>query len=70
MKWIDRFSHSSPFPMQLPTANSYVKFDLEQDNMVLDKQYGTQKSTTKQNDTSPEYQETFWFEIPVSKILC
>ena len=33
--------------------------------MVLDKQYGTQKSTTKQNDTSPEYQETFWFEIPV-----
>lgn len=48
---------------------SYVKFDLEQDNMIMDKQYGSQKSSTKNNDTSPEYQETFWFEIPVSKLL-
>jgi hypothetical protein len=35
--------------------------------MILDKDYGSQKSTTKQNDTSPEYGETFWFEIPSLK---
>ena len=35
----------------------------------MDKEYGTQKSSTKQNDTSPEYQETFWFEIPVRIII-
>ena len=35
--------------------------------MVLDKDYGSQKSSTKQNDTSPVYGETFWFEIPSLK---
>jgi Ca2+-dependent lipid-binding protein len=49
------------------SSDPYVKFDLEQDNMILDKDYGSQKSTTKQNDTSPEYGETFWFEIPSLK---
>ena len=32
--------------------------------MIMDKDFGNQKSTTKNNDTSPEYGETFWFEIP------
>jgi len=37
--------------------------------MLMDKQFGTQQSSTKNNDTSPEYQETFWFEVPSLKNL-
>merc|ERR1739841_398309 len=42
----------------------YIKFSLEQDNMILDKDYGSKKSTTKKNDLNPVYCETFTFDIP------
>jgi len=42
-------------------TDAYVQFNLEQDNMIMDKDFGTLKSTTKQNDCNPEYNETFTF---------
>ena len=35
--------------------------------MILDKDYGSQKSTTKKNDLNPVYGETFTFNIPSLK---
>lgn len=43
-------------------SDPYVKFHLEQDNMMFDKNYGKQESTHKKNDLNPEYGETFTFE--------
>jgi Ca2+-dependent lipid-binding protein len=40
----------------------YVMFHLEQDNLVLDKNYGKQQSSTKKCTCNPDYNETFTFE--------
>ena len=40
-------------------SDPYVKFELVQDNVVLDKKYGIKQSTMKPNDLSPVYNETF-----------
>eukprot|EP01083_Nonionella_stella_P049153 131123_1 len=45
-------------------SDPYVLFELEQDNLVFDKDFGEQKSTTKKDDLNPEYGETFHFNIP------
>eukprot|EP01083_Nonionella_stella_P061245 159628_1 len=45
-------------------SDPYVKFSLEQNNMLRDKSYGDMKSTTKENELNPEYGETFTFNIP------
>lgn len=45
-------------------ADPYVKFELEQDNMFYDKDYGETSSSKKKNERSPVYNETFDFEIP------
>mmetsp|Transcript_36795 Transcript_36795/g.52002 ORF Transcript_36795/g.52002 Transcript_36795/m.52002 type:complete len:141 (+) Transcript_36795:92-514(+) len=42
-------------------SDPYVKFHLEQDNMVFDKNYGRQTSSTKNNRLNPVYGETFTF---------
>ena len=71
-------SHGSP-PPPLPAATNlknedtlgvsdpYVKFSLEQDNTFRDKDYGDQKSTTKEKDLNPVWGETFHFNIPTLK---
>lgn len=43
-------------------SDPYVKFHLEQDNMVLDKNFGKQESSKKKNELNPVYGETFTFE--------
>jgi len=48
-------------------SDPYIKFSLEQDNMILDKDYGSKKSTTKKGDLDPVYGETFTFDIPSLK---
>jgi len=48
----------------LGKSDPYVKFELEQDNLFFDKDYGEQKSSKKKDDLNPEYGETFEFEIP------
>jgi Ca2+-dependent lipid-binding protein len=46
-------------------SDPYVKFELEQDNLIFDKGYGKKESTKKKNVLSPEYDETFEFpDIP------
>ena len=39
-------------------SDPYIKFEMEQDNMLKDKNYGEAKSTTKKNELSPVYGET------------
>jgi Ca2+-dependent lipid-binding protein len=46
----------------LGKSDPYVKFELEQDNMVFDRNYGKKVSTKKKNVLSPEYNETFEFD--------
>ena len=48
-------------------SDPYIKFSLEQDNLLKDKDYGDMKSTTKQGDLNPVYDETFHFNIPSLK---
>eukprot|EP01083_Nonionella_stella_P129225 392028_1 len=45
-------------------SDPYVKFELEQDNVMFDKDFGEQKSTTKSGELNPVYGETFHFNIP------
>lgn len=45
-------------------SDPYVRFEMEQDNFVGDKDYGFQKSSTKHDDFNPTYGETFHFTIP------
>ena len=47
---------------KLGKSDPYVKFYLEQDNMMFDKGYGKQTSSKKKNDLNPEYGETFTFD--------
>ena len=49
----------------LGKSDPYVKFHLEQDNFVLDKNYGKQTSSKKKNELNPVYDETFTFgDVP------
>eukprot|EP00584_Thalassiosira_punctigera_P012790 CAMPEP_0172550664 /NCGR_PEP_ID=MMETSP1067-20121228/31430_1 /TAXON_ID=265564 ORGANISM="Thalassiosira punctigera, Strain Tpunct2005C2" /NCGR_SAMPLE_ID=MMETSP1067 /ASSEMBLY_ACC=CAM_ASM_000444 /LENGTH=131 /DNA_ID=CAMNT_0013338301 /DNA_START=108 /DNA_END=503 /DNA_ORIENTATION=+ len=45
-------------------SDPYIKFEMEQNNMFRDKDFGEMKSTTKENDLNPVYEETFHFNIP------
>mmetsp|Transcript_1468 Transcript_1468/g.2550 ORF Transcript_1468/g.2550 Transcript_1468/m.2550 type:complete len:137 (-) Transcript_1468:114-524(-) len=47
-------------PMNHP--DPYVIFHLEQDNLILDKNYGKQESSVKKCTCNPHYNETFTFE--------
>jgi hypothetical protein len=48
-------------------SDPYVKFHLEQDNWVLDKNFGKTKSATKKDDLNPIWGETYAFDIPSLK---
>ena len=51
-------------------ADPYVKFHLEQDNWMFDKNFGKVTSTKKQGELNPVYKETFTFEdVPSLKNL-
>eukprot|EP00173_Palmaria_palmata_P002754 Plantae.Rhodophyta-Palmaria_palmata.ctg28625.p1 GENE.Plantae.Rhodophyta-Palmaria_palmata.ctg28625~~Plantae.Rhodophyta-Palmaria_palmata.ctg28625.p1 ORF type:complete len:146 (+),score=26.88 Plantae.Rhodophyta-Palmaria_palmata.ctg28625:30-440(+) len=51
-------------------SDPYVKFHLEQDNVLMDKNYGKQTSTHKSNTCNPVYGETFTFSnVPTLKNL-
>lgn len=43
-------------------SDPYVKFELEQDNLMFDKGYGKQVSSKKKNELNPVYGETFTFK--------
>lgn len=45
-------------------SDPYVKFELEQDNMLFDKDFGEQKSSKKTDESNPVYGEEFRFELP------
>mmetsp|Transcript_54895 Transcript_54895/g.116631 ORF Transcript_54895/g.116631 Transcript_54895/m.116631 type:complete len:132 (+) Transcript_54895:86-481(+) len=45
-------------------SDPYVKFELEQDNLIFDHDMGEMKSTTKSGDLNPVYEEEFVFNIP------
>lgn len=47
-------------------SDPYVKFHLEQDNMVFDKNFGKKNSSKKKDDLNPVYGETFEFEFPAT----
>lgn len=59
--FLDKISHLRDEDT-LGKSDPYVKFYLEQDNMIFDKGYGKQTSTKKKNDLNPKYGETFVFE--------
>jgi Ca2+-dependent lipid-binding protein len=46
----------------LGKSDPYVKLELEQDNWVMDKDFGTKTSSKKKDDLNPEWGETFCFE--------
>merc|ERR1712125_47310 len=48
-------------------SDPYVKFQVEQDNWVLDKDYGHQKSTVKRDTCNPQYGEVFTWTLPSLK---
>ena len=50
----------------LGKSDPFVKFNLEQDNVVFDKNFGDKKSTKKGGQLNPVYDETFSWEIPSS----
>jgi hypothetical protein len=45
-------------------TDPYVRLELEQDNVFRDKDYGYQKSSQKQGDLNPVWNEDFTFNIP------
>mmetsp|Transcript_13454 Transcript_13454/g.21437 ORF Transcript_13454/g.21437 Transcript_13454/m.21437 type:complete len:132 (+) Transcript_13454:57-452(+) len=48
-------------------SDPYVKFELEQDNLFLDKDFGEMVSTKKKDEQNPVYGEEFNFNIPELK---
>eukprot|EP00531_Pseudo-nitzschia_arenysensis_P019955 CAMPEP_0116133236 /NCGR_PEP_ID=MMETSP0329-20121206/9997_1 /TAXON_ID=697910 /ORGANISM="Pseudo-nitzschia arenysensis, Strain B593" /LENGTH=132 /DNA_ID=CAMNT_0003627851 /DNA_START=271 /DNA_END=669 /DNA_ORIENTATION=+ len=48
----------------LGKTDPYVKLSLEQDNIFRDHDYGYQKSSVKQGDLNPVWNEDFQFNIP------
>jgi Ca2+-dependent lipid-binding protein len=51
----------------LGKSDPYVKFHLEHDNWLVDKNMGKHQSTKKKNQINPVYNETFKFE-DISKL--
>eukprot|EP01083_Nonionella_stella_P103185 294526_1 len=45
-------------------SDPYVKFELEQDNLFFDKDFGEMISTKKKDEQNPVYGEDFHFNIP------
>ena len=45
-------------------TDPYVRLELEQDNLIRDKDYGYQNSSKKRNDVNPVWNEDFTFNIP------
>jgi len=45
-------------------ADPYVKFELEQDNAIFDKDFGKMVSSKQKNESNPVYGEEFQFELP------
>mmetsp|Transcript_49808 Transcript_49808/g.57484 ORF Transcript_49808/g.57484 Transcript_49808/m.57484 type:complete len:132 (+) Transcript_49808:107-502(+) len=45
-------------------TDPYVIMEIEQDNMLRDKDYGSQRSSTKSGETDPVWDEEFQFTIP------
>merc|ERR1712028_266463 len=45
-------------------TDPYVIMELEQDNMLRDKDYGSQRSSTKSGEVNPVWDEEFTFAIP------
>mmetsp|Transcript_39931 Transcript_39931/g.83514 ORF Transcript_39931/g.83514 Transcript_39931/m.83514 type:complete len:132 (+) Transcript_39931:262-657(+) len=45
-------------------SDPYVKFELEQDNLFVDKDFGEMVSTKKKDEQNPVYGEDFHFNIP------
>ena len=43
-------------------SDPYVKFELEQDNLIFDKDFGDKFSSKKKDTLNPEWGETFEFE--------
>ena len=56
--FLDRVSHLVDADI-IGTTDPYVKFHLEQDNAIFDKNYGKKTSTKKKGDQNPVYGETF-----------
>jgi Ca2+-dependent lipid-binding protein len=48
----------------LGKSDPFVKFNLEQDNLAFDKNFGDKKSTKKGGTVNPVYNETFTWEVP------
>ena len=46
----------------LGKSDPYVKFHLEQDNLVFDKNYGRKTSSKKRGELNPVFHETFEFD--------
>jgi Ca2+-dependent lipid-binding protein len=45
-------------------SDPFVKFELEQDNLILDRNFGTKKSSRKRDVTNPVFNETFTWHLP------
>lgn len=61
MIYLDKVTHLVDEDI-LGKSDPYVKFHLEQDNMVFDKNYGRKVSKKKRGTISPEFHETFEFD--------
>ena len=48
-------------------SDPFIKLSIEQDNMIMDKDYGSQTSSTKKDELNPVYGETFHFTLPTLK---
>lgn len=45
-------------------SDPFVRFQVEEDNWVMDKNMGKHCSTVKKDDCNPVYDETFTWELP------
>jgi len=57
------FANGSFLRSSTGKSDPYVKFELEQDNMVMDKHLGEKRSSVKKGECSPVYNETFTWEV-------
>jgi Ca2+-dependent lipid-binding protein len=48
-------------------SDPYVVFEMEEDRMLKDKNYGSMQSTKKKDEQNPHFGETFRFNIPSLK---
>lgn len=48
----------------LQQSDPYVKFELEQNNAIFDKDMGDKKSSKKKDEANPVYDEVFVWNIP------